>query len=70
MTTESKTLADALPIEQARCRELLTLYKEIGAAGTLGALMIEQALQRADKAVMSADVVAMLRSYEELRGLE
>lgn len=34
------------------------------------ALMIEQALQRADQAAMSGDAVAILRSYHELQGLE
>lgn len=68
--TESKSLAEMLPIEQARVRELLVAYKQIGPAGAFGALMLEQSLQRADKAVMSGDVVAMLRAYEDLRECE
>lgn len=64
------TLADALPKEQARCRELLAFYKEIGSPGAFAAAMIETALQRADKAVMSGDVVAMIKSYEELKDFE
>lgn len=70
MVTESKSLADALPIEQARVRELLVAYKQIGPAGAFGAAMIELTLKRADQAVMSGDVVAMLRSYEELKDCE
>lgn len=62
-----ESLAEALPKEQARCRELVGRYKEIGPAGMFGALMIETALRQADQAVMSGDVVAMLRAYEELR---
>lgn len=67
MTT---TLADALPQEQERCRELLAVYKTIGPAGTFGAIMIEAALARADQAVMSGDLVEMLRSYKELKECE
>lgn len=68
MTTESKSLAELFPAEQARVRELLGEYKRIGPAGMFGALMLEQAMQRADQAAVSGDVVAMLRSYEELKG--
>ncbi len=64
------SLGEQLPKEQARARELLAQYREIGPAGAFGAAMIEQALQRAAQAVMSGDVVAMLRAYEELKGLE
>jgi hypothetical protein len=70
MTTESKSLAEAILDEQARCRELLTEYKAIGPAGQFGYLMISQALQRTEAAVMAGDTVAMLRCYEELKGCE
>lgn len=65
-----QTLADAIPAELKRCRELLHEYKRIGPAGTFGALVIEQAIQRADKAAASGDTVAMLAAYRELRALE
>ncbi len=61
------SLGDALPAEQARVREILGLYKEIGAAGAFGAAMIEQSLNRADKAVISGDVSAMLAAYKDLQ---
>jgi hypothetical protein len=48
-----ETLADALPKEMARVREILGYYKEIGPAGMFGAAMIEQDLRAADAAVMS-----------------
>ncbi len=64
-----KTLADALPREMARVREVLGHYREIGPAGMFGAAMIEQDLRAADKAVMSGDVVAMLRSLKALQGI-
>lgn len=60
-------LAEALPKEQARCRKLLGDYKEIGPAGVIGATLIEQKLQDAERAASSGDVVAMLRAYEALK---
>lgn len=70
MTEQTETLADALPKEQQRARELLRQYQEIGPAGAFGAAMITQALARADAASASGDVVAMVRSLEELRELK
>ena len=64
------TLGDQLPREQARCRELLVAYKEIGPAGAFGAAMIEQSLREADTATISGDIVAMLRAYEKLKNHE
>lgn len=69
MTDTTETLADALPKEMARVREVLGHYREIGPAGRIGAAFIEQDLRAADQAVMSGDVVAMLRSLETLRGI-
>lgn len=63
----SATLGDEYPKEQARCRELLGLYKEIGPAGQFGALMIEDMLRRADEAVVQGDVIAMLRVFQEMQ---
>lgn len=66
---EVQTLAAALPKEMARVREVLGHYKESGPAGMFGAAMIEQDLRAADRAVMSGDVVAMLRSLKTLQGI-
>lgn len=70
MTTEHDaiTLADALPAEQRRVRELLVEYVSLGPVGSFGAAMLRQTLARADQAAMSGDVVAMLRAYEDLKG--
>lgn len=65
----SEILAEALPREMARARVVLGHYKEIGQAGTFGAAMIEQDLQASDRAVMSGDVVAMLRAWNALQGI-
>lgn len=64
-----ETLAEALPREMARVREVLGHYREIGPAGMFGAAMIEQDLRAADRAVMSGDVVAMLRSLKTLQSI-
>jgi hypothetical protein len=64
------SLAEALPEQQARVREVLTHYKEIGDAGKFGAYMIEHSLSKADKAVMSGDINAMIAAHEELKDIE
>ena len=69
MSEQTETLADALPKEMARVRDVLGHYREIGPTGMFGAAMIEQDLRAADRAVMSGDVVAMLRSLKTLQGI-
>lgn len=61
------SLAEALPAEQARVRELKEQYLSIGPAGRPAAFLMEQSLRRADQAVMSGDVIAMLMAYEDLK---
>jgi len=61
-----ESLAEALPKEQERVRELIRVYDSIPTGG-FGASMLRQALKRAEQAAASGDVVAMLRSYEELK---
>ncbi len=61
------SLGEELPNEQARCRELLTVYKELGPAGRFGAMVIEASLREADQAVMSGDVVRMIAAYQRLK---
>ncbi len=62
-----ETLGEALPKEQARVREIWGHYKEIGRAGVFGAALIEKDLKRADEAVMSGDLVEMIRAYNTLK---
>lgn len=68
--TKSESLAEALPREMARVRTVLGHYKELGPVGAFGAIWIEDALRRADLAVMSGDVVQMLQVYEDLKEIE
>jgi hypothetical protein len=61
------TVGDALPREQARCRELLREYAELGPVGRFGYVMIENALRRADEAAITGDLVGMIQALVELR---
>jgi hypothetical protein len=69
MTETVETLGEALPKEMARVRQVLTIYIEIGPAGRIGAHLIEQSLQTADKAVIEGDIVGMVRAYKDLQGI-
>jgi hypothetical protein len=64
-----ETLAEALPKEQQRVRELLPLYDEIP-TGIFAATMMRQSLARAEQAAASGDVIAMLTAYEDLKGYD
>jgi hypothetical protein len=63
-------LIEGIQAEQARVRELLTLYETIGPSGMFGAMMLKQAIQHGDKSIASGDVVAMLAAHVELKGCE
>lgn len=70
MNAEIKTLADELPKECARVRELQGLYRSIGPPGMFGVAMMEQSLRAADQAMVTGDVVGMLRAYRDLKEYE
>lgn len=63
-----ETLGKALPRQQARVRELIIQYRDpiLQGAGTLAAMMMENSLKKADQAIISGDVVAMLQAYHDL----
>lgn len=63
-------LAEELPREQARVRKILGQYIEIGKIGLFGKAMVEQALDRAERAAASGNLVAMTTAYEELKTLK
>ncbi len=62
-----ESLGEALLKEQARVREILGGYIQIGPSGAFGAAMIEQSLRAADKAVMNGDLAAMIVAYKDLQ---
>lgn len=69
----SETLGDAYPKQQERCRQLLETYAKVKklapeAFTDFAVAAIKDILKRADEAAISGDVVAMLRSYEEMKG--
>ena len=68
------TVGEDFPNQQARCRELLAQYAEIaklpGVNVSFAVASIEAVLARADQAMASGDVVAILKSYEEMRACE
>ena len=70
MSEQIESLGEALPKEMARVREVLGQYKALGPNGAFGAAFIELDLRAADQAVMSGDIVAMIRAYETLKKIE
>lgn len=70
MTDESTSVGEDFPKQQARVREVLGLYRDIGPNGMFGATMIEQTLREADEAQASGDIVRILQSYQALKAIE
>jgi hypothetical protein len=62
-----ETLADALPKEQERVRELIPIYESIGAPGIFALAMIKNSLREAEIASASGDVASMVRAIKDLR---
>lgn len=56
---------------QARCNELrekyISAYEAIGTSGVFAITMMRSAIKQAENAIAAMDVVAMVRSLEELR---
>lgn len=67
---EEVTLGEDYPKEQARCREVLAQYRELGPSGVLGGLLIEATLREADEAMASGDIVRILQAYKRMQGVE
>jgi hypothetical protein len=64
------SIGEDFPNQQANARELLAMYREIGPAGQFGEAVVEHALRCADEAMASGDIVAIMRSYAELKALK
>ena len=64
-----ENLAEALPKEQQRVRDLLPFYDAIP-TGVFAATMMRQSLVRAEQAAASGDVITMLAAYEDLKGYD
>lgn len=61
------TIAEDLPKEQQRCREILESAVSIGKAGAFLAALLRESLRKAEAASSSGDVVEMMRCYEDLK---
>ncbi len=61
------TIAEDLPNEQARCREILESAVSIGKAGAFLAALLRESLRKAEVAASSGDVAEMIRCYEDLK---
>ena len=61
------TLADALPREMKRVRELIPLYAQFP-TGAFAIAMMNEALSRAEKSMAEDDVLRMIAAYVELKG--
>ena len=67
MTRYANTLADELPLQQARCREILEHAQAIGPAGAFLVAMLRQSLARAERATAEGDLPAMIAALNDLR---
>lgn len=66
---ETKNLMDGLLQEMNRVREIKRMYDEIP-EGRFRSIMIQHAINEAEKSISSGDVVQMLTSYQELKEIE
>jgi hypothetical protein len=61
------SLAEALPLEIKRVRELLPMYDAIP-MGIFAATMMRQSIAKAEQATLYGDVVGMVQAYADLKG--
>lgn len=69
------SLAEAYPLEQARVRDVLSLYRDcdyldMGPTFDIAVRLLEQKLREADEAAASGDVVRMVRAYKSLKEIQ
>lgn len=60
------SIADDLPKEQARCREILENAQALGQAGAFLAMQLKQSLSKAEIAAAAGDVNGMVMAYQDL----
>lgn len=64
------SLGEALPLEIARCQDLLVEYAAIGPAGNFGSMMIKRDIAAAHKAMIEGDLPGMIRAYNALKEIK
>lgn len=67
---DSMSVGEDFPKQQERVRKVLSAYESVGPAGHFGAAMIRDTLRRAELAMASGDIIAILRTYAELKEIE
>lgn len=67
---EVRTVGSEFPSELRRVTELRQQYLSLGPNGTFGAIMLAAVIKRAEEAWRSGDVVAIVRSFQEMKGCE
>jgi hypothetical protein len=65
--TRTVSLAEAFPLEQQRIREMIEIYGECGPGGRRMQIVLNDILSRSMQAAANQDVVAMLKSYYEMK---
>jgi hypothetical protein len=68
MTNQMTTLGDDFPIQLERVRELLGIYQSLPMqSGFFGAAILKDLIKRAETAQAENDIVAMVRTYAEMK---
>ena len=68
-SNKPNSLGTALPAEMKRVRdEIMPAYIQIGAEGAIALAMMRADLDAATKALAEGDLIAMVRSYDSLKG--
>ena len=66
---EQQNLMEGLLSELNRVREVKAMYDAIP-QGKFGSMMIQQDIDRAEKAIKDNDVIEMVKAYKKLQGVE
>ena len=67
----SSSVGEAIQDEMKRVRDVvIPQYESIGDPGKFAIAMMKNSLDNATKALAEGDVVAIVRSYEDLKGFE
>lgn len=65
----AENLVEGITRQCNRVRELIALYESLpDGAGRPAAFLMRQSIQRAEQALGSGDVIAMLAAYRDLEG--
>ena len=65
--SETTSVGEDFPKQQARCRQMLEDAISIGPEGRFLAAMLRNTLARAEHAALSGDVVKILAAYTDMK---